>query len=75
MFVNVFSGRYLLSHRTFCYQTWYGYAARDKVPECHAENFVHYLECEGHSEGLYNQNITIFNTSSKLLARLQRNLI
>ena len=24
------------------------------------KKMVHYLQCQGHSEGLYNQNITIF---------------
>ena len=27
---------------------------------CHVEKLVHYLQCQGHSKGLYNQNITIF---------------
>ena len=27
---------------------------------CLAVKLVHYLQCQGHSEGLYNQNITIF---------------
>ena len=26
---------------------------------CLAEKFVHYLQCQGHSEGLYNQNTSI----------------
>ena len=34
---------------------------------CHAEKLVHYLQCQGHSEGLYNQNVTIFVAPSKLL--------
>ena len=43
---------------------------------CHAEKLVHYLQSEGHSEGLYNQNITIFTIkSSKLLISLQTNLV
>ena len=25
---------------------------------CHAEKMVHYFQCQGHSEGLYNQNMT-----------------
>ena len=25
---------------------------------CHAEKLVHYFQCQGHSEGLYNQNMT-----------------
>ena len=31
------------------------------------KNMVHYLQCQGHSEGLYNQNMTISVVSSKLL--------
>ena len=27
---------------------------------CHAEKLVHYLQPQGNSEGLYNQNMTIF---------------
>ena len=27
---------------------------------CHAEKLVHHLQCQGHSEGVYNQNMTIF---------------
>ena len=27
---------------------------------CHTEKLVHYLQCESHSAGLYNQNMTIF---------------
>ena len=37
---------------------------------CHAEKLVHYLQCQGHSEGLYNQNMTISIVSSKLLVGL-----
>ena len=42
---------------------------------CHAEKLVHYLQCQGHSEGLYKQKMTIFIVSSKLLVRLQPNLV
>ena len=42
---------------------------------CPAEKLVHYLQCQDHSEGAYNQNLTIFNISSKLLVRLLPNLI
>ena len=40
----------------------------------HAEEkkMVHYLQCQGHSEGLYNQIMTIFAISSRLLVRLQQ---
>ena len=42
---------------------------------CHAEKMVHYFQCQGHSKGLYNQNLTIFTISSKLLIHLQPNLV
>ena len=40
-----------------------------------AEKLVHYLQCQGHSEGLYNQNMTIFTISYELLVHLQPNLV
>ena len=40
----------------------------------HAEKLVHHLQCQGLSEGLCNQNMTIFTISSKLLACLQPDL-
>ena len=42
---------------------------------CHAEKLVHCLQCQGHSEGLCNQNMTISLVSSKLLVDLQPNLL
>ena len=42
---------------------------------CLAEKLVHYRQCQGHSKGLYDQNVTIFNVSSKLLVSLQPNLV
>ena len=43
----------------------------------HAEKLVHYLQCQGHSEGLYNQHMTISSStiSPKLLVCLQPNLV
>ena len=41
----------------------------------HAGKLVHYLQCQDHSEGLNNQNWTIFTIFSKLLVRLQPNLV
>ena len=32
------------------------------------EKLIHYLQCQGHNEGIYNQNMTIFTISYKLLA-------
>ena len=40
-------------------------------PECYAEKSVHCLQCQGHSEGLYNQSVPISAISSKLLVCLQ----
>ena len=40
---------------------------------CHAEKFAHRLQCQGHSEGLYNQNMTIstvFNTAGPFAVKL-----
>ena len=34
---------------------------------CHEENLIHSLQCQGNSEGLHNQDVTIFTISSKLL--------
>ena len=34
---------------------------------CHVKKLVHYLQCQGHSDGSYNQNMTIFTISSKVL--------
>ena len=42
---------------------------------CHAEKLVHHLQCQGHSKGLYNQKLTVFTVSSKLLVHLQPNLV
>ena len=42
---------------------------------CYVEKLVHYLQCEGHSGGLWNQNMTVFTISSKLLVYLQPNLV
>ena len=52
-----------------------GMVMQPHKPKCHAEKNVHYLQCQGHSEGLYNQNMTICAVSSKLLVTLQPNLI
>ena len=43
--------------------------------ECHAEKLVHSLQCQGQSEGLYNQIMAISTTSSKLLVHLAPNLV
>ena len=47
----------------------------DDEAMCRAEKLVHCLQCQGHSESLYNQNMTIFTISSKLLVCLQPILV
>ena len=42
---------------------------------CPAEKVVHYLHCQGQDEGLYNQDMTIFTISSKLLVHLHPNFV
>ena len=44
-------------------------------PECHAEKLVHCVQCQGHNEGLYNQNMTISVVPLKLWVSLQPKLI
>ena len=39
-------------------------------PGMAAEKLVHCIQCQGHSEGLYDQNMTISVVSSKLLVGL-----
>ena len=39
------------------------------------KKLIHCLQGQGHSEGLYNQNMTISVVSSKLLVSLQPNLV
>ena len=42
---------------------------------CLAEKLIHYLQCQGHSGDLRDQNMTIFDILSELLVRLQPNLV
>ena len=44
-------------------------------PECGVEKLVHCVQCEGHSEGLYDQNMTISVVSAKLLVGLQPDMV
>ena len=52
-----------------------GMVVQHHKPECHAEKLVHFLKCQGHSEGLYNKDMTISVVSSKLLVGLPPNLV
>ena len=51
----------------FFYQTWYS-----GVLSC---GVVHYLQCQSHCKGLYNQNMTVPSVWSKLLVHLQASLV
>ena len=70
----ILSGRYLLNHSTIFNKTWYG-GVRSRGKLSGGKKLVHYRQCQGHSEGLYNQNMTISAVSSKLLIHLQPNLV
>ena len=48
-----------------------GMVVQHHKPKCHAENFVYYVQCQGHRKDLYNQNMTVSVVSSKLLVGLQ----
>ena len=57
------------------FDTKLGMVMQHHEPECPAEKLVICLQCQGHSEGLYNQNMTVSTISSKLLVRLQPNFV
>ena len=52
---------------TECFVTTLGMLVQHNEPECHAEKIVHCLQCQGYSEGLYNQNMTLSTISSIVL--------
>ena len=69
----IMSAQYHLNHSTifFLYQTWYSVYYDETM--CHAEKLVHYFQCQGHSKGLYNQNMTfyyIFRTAGLFATKL-----
>ena len=64
---------YLLNHKHFVAKA--GMVVQHHKPECHAGKFVHCVQCRGHNEGLYDQNMTISVVASKLLVSLQPNLV
>ena len=68
----IVSAQYLLNCPTIFCQIWYRGVLSSGI--CNAEKLVHHLQCQGNSEGLCNQNMTIFTISSKLLVHLQPNL-
>ena len=70
----IVSAQYLLNRSTIFFFTKLGIVVYYDELMCHAEKLVHYLQCQGHSEGLYNQNIIMF-TIYGLLVRLWPNLV
>ena len=57
------------------FDTKLGMVMKRCEPECHAEKVVRCLQCRGHSEGSYVENMTICAVSSKLLVGLQPDLV
>ena len=72
----IVSAQYLLNRSTnFFFSIKLGMVVYYHEAMCLLENLVHCFQCQGHSEGVYNQNVTIFTISPKLLVRLQPNLV
>ena len=74
----IVSAQYLLNHSTILKKkifTTLGVVLYYHELMCHAEKLIHFLQCQGHSVGSCNQTMTISIISSKLLVRLQPNLI
>ena len=71
----IVSVQYLLNCSTILFYSRFGMVVYYYEAMCHAEKLVHSLQCQGHSEGFYQQNLTIFTMSSKLLVCLQPNLV
>ena len=67
----IVSAQYLLNRLAI----FFFFTKLGMVAMCLAEKLVRYLESQGRSEGLYNQKMTIFTILSKLLVRLQTNLV
>ena len=71
----IVSVQYPLNRSIIFFLTKLGMVVYYHETMCHAETLVHCLECQGHGKGLYNQNMTIFTVSSKVLFRLQTDLV
>ena len=56
----IVSAQYLLNHSTIFFYTKLGMVVYYNESMCHAEKLVHYPQCQGHSEGLYNLHMNIF---------------
>ena len=73
MLVNVCPDDIFLTSEHFV--TKPGMVVQHHKPKCHAEKLVHCFQCQGHSEGLCYQNMTISVVSSEMLVGLQPNLV
>ena len=69
----IVSAQYLLNHSTIF--LIFLFTKLGMVVYYDEKKLVHYLQCQGHSGGLYNQNMIIFTIFSKVLVRLQPNLV
>ena len=63
--LTVYAQYYL--NRSTIFFTKLGMVVYYHEAKCHAEKLVHYLQREGHSEGLYHKNMIIFTIASKLI--------
>ena len=70
----IMSAQYLLNHATIFLKTKLGIVVCYRV-NVSCGKISSYLQCQGHSGGLYNQNMTVFTISSKLLVHLQPSLV
>ena len=72
----IVSAQYLLKRSTIfnIFFTKLGMVVYCYEAMCHTGMLVHYHQCQGHSEGLNKQNMTISTISSKLLVCLRPNL-
>ena len=73
MLVNICLDNIFLTTEHFV--TKPGIVMHHHKPDCHAKKLIHCVQCQGHSKGLYTQNITISVVSSKGLVGLQPNLV
>ena len=57
---------HICSHSAEClqsFETKLGIVVHQHEPECHAKKMGFYLQGQGHSVGLYNQNMTVSTIS------------
>ena len=69
---------HICSHSAESFVTKLGIVVHHHEPECHVKKMGFYLQGQGHSVGLYNQNMTVSTISfisSKSVSLLQPNSI